>query len=267
MNTNLKPHWKHCSHIFSILFLLNWGIPVCAQQRQCDVEAVCVSPEGTVVNGGSLPLRFEMWNRGPDLQFSYDTTLYVLFQVVEGDTQVLYQGMIRGRTDDTINVGGGSRYEDNYSIRFNFPDRTDTFTLDFCVRIASAGIYSNGDTLRLNYNDSNSSNNYCCKQVRVLPKTGTVISGKTQNSNGWALYPNPVNTTLFIQTREALYDSDVQVSVLDLAGRTIWIKNTGELDRDKGMLSVDVTSFPAGLYQLQLRSSKGLETKKFSVYK
>ncbi len=257
-------HFPYPVILLMLLFLSGWINVTSAQQRRCDIEVVCDQPSGTVRNGKALPLRFEMWNRGPDVRFSHDTTLYKLYRVVDQDTQVVYQGMIRGRDGDTIPVGGASAYADNYEIRFNYPDRKDTFEVDFCVLVASRGIYANGDTLQFSYYDSNSSNNNCCKKVKVIPQAGTAIPEMAQGNSGWGIYPNPAKDVLYLRAGTGAF-ALARIKVYDMAGRN-WLEQDFFQQQETGFLTLPIDQLPSGLYQLVIYTSEGeIQTKKFAV--
>lgn len=91
---------------------------VTAQKRMCDQEVTCISPEGMVLNGNQLPLKFKLTNHGPDMLFNSDTVLYSLFVVQDQDTTVLYRGLTWGKGNNTVGIGESRMFEDGRKITF-----------------------------------------------------------------------------------------------------------------------------------------------------
>lgn len=251
---------------FMIIAIVICCYTAVAQQRVCDQEVVCISPADTVINGNALPLRFEMVNHGPDVKFANDTTLYMLYRIEENNEQrIVYQGMISGRGNDTIGIGGSSRYVDNYTIRFSYPDRTDTFTIDFCVLIASSGIFSNGDTFHLSYTDPNSDNNTCCRQVTIIPKESTFISNTHSVNDELQIYPNPAKNILYLQVTDKDAIGDLVVIIRDITGKELLQRRYNSREVTDGNLTVNVDQLPSGIYSISLQTAKNTFSKKISI--
>ncbi len=237
-----------------------------AQQRTVDLEVICISPADTVVNGIGAVLRFEMRNNGPDVKYRRDTTLYWLY-VTEGEqTHWAYSGATIGTSDGVIEIGQSTFYNDNYSIRFPFPERQDTFTVDFCVIIGASYIDERGDTISpFSWIDPNPDNDMCCTPVTVVPRSsGSTIAGAAYRED-LLLYPNPVRDRLHIRRSDKLKNGMLLVTVADISGRTLLQHrfNAGSGNDDIG--SLDVAMLPPGMYQVQIASSEATVSRKIVI--
>lgn len=241
------------------------GCTMFAQQRMCDQEVICISPSGTVVNGNRLSLRFEMKNHGPDIMLASDTTLYMLYILLDDEQRIVYQGMIAGRSNDTIGIGGSSRYTDNYNISFNYPGRTDTFMLDFCVRIGSWGINVYGDTIRFSHHDPSSDNNTCCSKVTVMPKETTAISNVDEGNMKLLVYPNPAKDLLYLHITDKNAVGDLNVIIRDMTGKALLKRRYSPKEVSDGKLIVNVDQLPSGTYSISLQSAKNTFSQKMSI--
>lgn len=235
-----------------------------AQQRICDQQLRCISPADKVVNGNSLPLRFEMVNTGPDIMFSKDTTFYLLYMLVDGKKRIVYHGASAGRSNDTIHVGEASRYIDNYGIRFSFPERPDPFTVDFCVAISSWKVNSWGDTLRFSYHDPNPDNDTCCKEITVLPQKASSIPDENINRTDFLIYPNPASDLLYVRTGQE-YQGDLKLTITDLSGRVLLENRYTKYQTADGILRLDLLILPPGIYNMSLQTYVEVAHKKLII--
>ncbi len=255
----------YCKKIIVLIILLVSYHTVMAQRRACDMEAFCVSPSGKVPNGSQLRLSFGCTNLGPDVMYSGDTVLYSLYMVVNGEERPVYNGAFTGRPGNTINVGEKKTYADNYSIRFSFPDATDTLIVDFCVVLGSSGVNQNGDTVRpFSYDDPNRDNNKICNQVMVLPQRSTAINNLSEENFDMQIYPNPANNVLYIKAQSATQKTQ-QATIVDLTGRIVLERYFEQPQLHKGVLSLNIEQLPAGMYNVVLQSEENTTVEKLLI--
>ncbi len=236
-----------------------------AQRRVCDMEAFCISPSGKVANGSSLKLSYGYFNRGPDVMYSEDTTLVWLYMIVDGEEKPVYNGVITGKPGRILEVGDNSTYADNYSIRFSFPDHTDTLIVDFCIEIGSGGVNQNGDTVRpFSYDDPNRDNNKICNKVMVLPQRSTSIASIAEENAGLFIYPNPATNVLHINM-ENTAERAQQVTIRDITGRILLERHFEPSHLNNGILSLNIEQLPAGMYNVIFQSGENITMKKLVI--
>ena len=73
----------------------------------------------------------------------------------------------------------------------------------------------------------------------------------------FSIYPNPVHNTLNVR---GAFASSIQCTIYDLTGRTLYSKNENNTD-----FNIDVSHFPAGVYQLQLSTTHSFFNKRIIV--
>ncbi len=99
-----------------------------------------------------------------------------------------------------------------------------------------------------------------------LPDEPSDLKSKNTDELKVSLFPNPA--TDYLQIKYSLDKSrEVQLTILDLSGRTLWVlENTS---RDSGTYNVryDGSELPEGVYLLQLRTEATQLTEKFEVIK
>jgi hypothetical protein len=235
------------------------------QQRIVDYEAICISPADTVVNGVGALLRFQKLNHGPDVGHYKDTVLYWLY-VIEGDQlHWSYSGATIGTTEGIIEVGESSFYKDNYAIRFPFPGRKDTFTVDFCVVVGSTYI-KDGDTISpFTWIDPNSDNDMCCTKVTIVPKpSGTSVPSVVADAE-LTMYPNPANEVLHIRVQTGFGAKGIRVDIRDVSGRQVSTRTLEQAVGRNDLWSLNVGQLPEGIYQVRLQASEGVVTRKLLI--
>ncbi len=236
-------------------------------QRICDLEAICISPADTVINGKSLVLRFGRKNMGPDIMFKNDTSYYTVYRIVDGQKSIDYSGAFigGGGTNDTVPVGDSTIYRDNYGISFNYPGLTEPLVLDYCGQIDSWKRNAWGDTVGFSYLDTHALNNTCCKQVVVMPAPQTTAIATLQDPVGFSVFPNPAGQTLYLHIPAGNRSEDIEVYLLDLIGRKVLARHAAELPQRNGLLTIDIGQLSAGLYLVHFVTPGGSTTKKVSV--
>lgn len=235
------------------------------QQRIVDYEAICISPADTVVNGVGELLRFQGLNHGPDVGYHKDTILYWLYVIEDDLLHWSYSGAMIGTSDGIIDVGGSVFYRDNYAIRFPFPDRKDTFTVDFCIVLGSTFINQERDTVSpYTWIDPNRDNNMCCTPVTIVPKPSETSVQPTGVDAALTLYPNPADQVLYVRTSAEFAARGLSIMVRDLSGRLL-LQQQYAGTKGKDSWSIEVGSLPAGIYQLQLQSPEGVVSRKVVI--
>lgn len=246
------------------------GSSLWAQKRTCDLEAICISPADTVINGSSLPLRYGRKNLGPDVMMKNDTTFVQLYKILDGERELVYAGSFGefGGKNDTVNIGDSTIYRANNSfISFNYGERSEPFVVDFCIQLDSWKRNAWGDTLGFNYYDSITENNTCCKPVVVMPRPAASLPAGMQLPDGMLLYPNPVRDQLRIKVSRSCGQEMLSVVVRDLRGVICLEEYYSLYGIMEDQVTLGVQDLPNGLYTLSVQSDKLISTKKFSVCK
>jgi len=86
----------------------------------------------------------------------------------------------------------------------------------------------------------------------------TAVGVAEQNSESFSVFPNPVQDVLTVQMMENGLGNTLQMSIIDLQGRTVLSEN-----KTQSNLRTDVSALPAGVYILELRSSLGVSSRRF----
>ncbi|MGA9636989.1 T9SS type A sorting domain-containing protein [Flavobacterium sp.] len=86
---------------------------------------------------------------------------------------------------------------------------------------------------------------------KVMLKYDSTLGIKNHNAFEFAVYPNPVQEVLNIQTQETL----LSVQIIDASGRVV-------LTQNKPSESINVSSLNKGIYVLRLASEKGISSSK-----
>ncbi|MEL7220445.1 MAG: T9SS type A sorting domain-containing protein, partial [Bacteroidota bacterium] len=99
----------------------------------------------------------------------------------------------------------------------------------------------------------------CDSAVTVL--MGEVVSNENINQDRpLQLFPNPTANELTVQLPNAL-NEQVELSILSIDGRMLLRQQYNGFLRE----TLDVSTFPAGVYMLQFRTATNLTTRKVIV--
>jgi len=85
----------------------------------------------------------------------------------------------------------------------------------------------------------------------------TAVGVTEENAVDFAIFPNPVEDFLTVQLKDET-DGAVQLSIIDLQGRVVMTER-----QTNAIMTSDVSTLPAGVYILELRSSMGTSTSRF----
>lgn len=237
------------------------------QKRVVDHEAICISPEGEVINGKNLSLEFGMKVHGPDPRYANDTVVYRLsFIEPGGSMQVIAQEVITNIGSELVPIGTVVKYTEGDDITFTGADLKEPYTINFCVDISTFLINNVLDTFQyVSYHDPNPENDRCCKLVTILPDPASTAIAYRQQEEGIWVYPNPVRDRLHIFTSAGFAEKGMQVAIYDIRGRLLkdqqYVKGTAGEDT----WSVDVGDMAAGIYHVHMQSSKGVVSRKIVV--
>ncbi len=252
-----------CLLILIITFCYN---TVSAQTRRlCDLEVVCKSPTGSVVNGDNLPLSFEVSNHGPDKMISGDRIIYLLYMLVDGQQKIVQQQIIGGTGNDSLDFSTKIPYGEGIKVNFKLPEQSLPATLDFCVQIFSEVLMSNGDSLRLNYYDPNTNNNVHCQKVMVTSQGSTSIVTVDDGRPNFLLYPNPVKDLLYVDILGMDTKEGLSVTVRDIIGKELVNRQYNTQELSSGKLVLDMNHLPSGVYSISLRTDRAQVAKKLTI--
>ena len=207
-------------------------------QRSCDMVVTLISPsEGAVIpafgqfnvtvnimNNGSADLLQgdTVWYNTP-LMFEFNRTPFIL-------PQGIASGQARTLTLTTItNVDGSpSDVEKN-----------------FCVKVESIPTADGA------YVDPDLTNNVDCNTI-ILKATPTAIDDVKNNKTKLTLAPNPTSSHVRM-TFTADKQMNASLSIKDLSGREVMVKDMGKVSQGTAELSLDVAELVPGIYILELQ--------------
>lgn len=108
-------------------------------------------------------------------------------------------------------------------------------------------------------NSATGCNDHYCDSVTVIINS---INPTVSQIHSARIYPNPIEENLTIDM-DVLHSMDIQIEIYNQIGQNIYhIKKT--LDSGTQKLTIDASSFPKGIYNLQIISSEGvIQTGKF----
>ena len=114
------------------------------------------------------------------------------------------------------------------------------------------------DVSRSGYNSSKSN-----KSTPTTIEVPDMIVNSEEGLNKLSVYPNPTRNTLNI-TGEVENDKEVMVYLMDMQGRVVYKQELKSENRViKGL--IDTSIFSSGIYQLKLKTEKGLIYKKVVI--
>jgi hypothetical protein len=82
---------------------------------------------------------------------------------------------------------------------------------------------------------------------------------------GFDIHPNPASDVLFVDMQLEKTSNSVRLEVFDLAGRRISVADHSNIKNEN--LTVNTSSFNAGMYILKVTTDEGFNSRKFSVGK
>ncbi|MDP1621050.1 MAG: T9SS type A sorting domain-containing protein [Bacteroidales bacterium] len=77
------------------------------------------------------------------------------------------------------------------------------------------------------------------------------------------VYPNPAHENTSIDLDNLKNDGTVKLSVLDLTGATVYVKNN--VLGSSGMVNVNTVDLPAGIYMVKAESDTKISTQKLVI--
>jgi len=113
-------------------------------------------------------------------------------------------------------------------------------------------------------NDDDKTVAQCAKeQVWMGTPTADVASVKTDEVR-LSLYPNPVNTTLYLKA-EANEMQNAVITISNIVGRILYKQDKSLVKGKENELAIDVKELPAGLYSLTLTTGDNVMSRAFTI--
>ncbi|MFH0866484.1 MAG: T9SS type A sorting domain-containing protein [Bacteroidota bacterium] len=89
-----------------------------------------------------------------------------------------------------------------------------------------------------------------------------IITGteETLTEPSFSVSPNPASTSITIEIPEGQHSDNNYIFIFNSAGRIVWQKKTSDT-----VISIDINSFPKGIYLLQISNSEKIHTEKIVI--
>jgi hypothetical protein len=243
--------------------MLTLGTASFAQTRSTNLQPVLNLPGNgtTITSGVATPFKVSIKNNGPDNLIVGDT----LFFVAEvGNAQILAYPV-------TATVPMGQTivaFDDSITLTIS---QTTPLTADLCVKVYNPKTEiltrNNGqDTVRVNYNDADTSNNRNCNEITVKPAGPVGIFDLTDVAQEQlTLYPNPADKdakfNIILDKAE-----NVVISVRDITGREVMRKDFGRVPANNtAPFSLNFAQLNAGMYIVELNAGARKAVGKITV--
>jgi hypothetical protein len=94
--------------------------------------------------------------------------------------------------------------------------------------------------------------------VWFLPLTTVGIKEINNNAVNIVVYPNPVTDNLQIEFNSEIRSEKLELKIYDVVGNLVFEKS---ITANKA--TVDISSFPCGVYVVEVRTDRGIEVRKF----
>ena len=114
---------------------------------------------------------------------------------------------------------------------------------------------SNTFTKKMDFNDSLGMNPAMTHLILVERTSNQVIDNSQENSNNIEIYPNPANSSFFIQGKGI-----IEVSIINVNGKQFINKSTKQ-----EIIEIEITNYPAGLYFVLIQTNEGMISKKVMI--
>lgn len=208
-------------------------------QRSCNMAVTLISPsEGAVIAAfGQFDVTVNIMNNGSADLLQGDTVWYNTPLMFEFNRKpfILPQGIASGQartvTLETITNVDGS------------PSDVEKV---FCVKVESSPTADGA------YTDPDLTNNVDCNTI-ILKATPTAIDDVNKNNKTkLTLAPNPTSSHVRM-TFTADRQMNASLSIKDLSGREVMVKDMGKVSQGNAELSVDVADLVPGIYMLELQ--------------
>lgn len=239
--------------IYSTLTLVGLLATGAYAQRQCDIEAVLVTPaEGTTLPcTGNFPIKYLFINHGPDAILATDTLVgldpeiedpengYFTYSgeaVAVGDTLIGYDAATsRALTGALINNAGDA------FVVAPFADGNYNYFAMFLGFLADTTVIK----------DPVPSNNLSMHNI-TINCGGTGIADAVGGLDRTSLfaYPNPANDK--VSFKYSFKAGNASVRITDIAGRVVMTQDLGKQTAGERTMTVDVSSLTNGMYYLEL---------------
>lgn len=121
--------------------------------------------------------------------------------------------------------------------------------------------------VRFEFTSSNGNNVYIDDINLIDASTLSASEQITALKNELQIYPNPVNTEMFIDFARFTYSGQADIKIKDISGREVKRVYKGSLANTGERLSVNLNGFSSGIYLLEVNTDLGRLAKKIVVNK
>ena len=195
------------------------------------------------INNNELIVAFQLYDSGVDLDPSGNNFI-VNSNPLKGNIIV---AKYNTNTGDFI---WGNKIEGDYDLALN------STNFDINANLLLSGSFTGTAEFDFSSGVQNLTSASIYNYDRFWAKYGTDTLGLGENiiTKGYAIYPNPTNSMLFVSHE---LDSPFKVTIIDITGKILQ-KTT--IDNQKG---VDVSAYPQGIYFIQIDNGLEKNTYKF----
>jgi hypothetical protein len=121
--------------------------------------------------------------------------------------------------------------------------------------------YSSQDEILIRFKaTSGFGNNLYLDNINLGQNTASI--NEAEIANNFTVYPNPVSDELNIDFKLS-ETSDVIINVYDITGKLVDSRSLGLTSQGAHTLSIDVSLWNSGIYQLSITTNSGISTEKF----
>ncbi|HEY9177361.1 MAG TPA: T9SS type A sorting domain-containing protein [Flavipsychrobacter sp.] len=252
--------------IYLLMILFVAAIGNVSAQRSINLEVTLVKPTASTIIevGKSVDMLAVIKNLGPDSLKMSDSTLW--FWTLSG-TPLPFpigsnQGTFWNRFNRSLKV--------NDTFHLNYPGRSFNYsqTVDsnrrLCINAIPNFDGGGNDTI----SDPALANNSDC--VNLMFKKSPVGIAEAiltvAGENKALIYPNPASNEANIAVKMSYY-SEVTVRVMDIAGRTVMVRDMGKLEIGDHIMPFDVSSLQNGVYFYQVQMGNNVASGKLMIAK
>lgn len=94
--------------------------------------------------------------------------------------------------------------------------------------------------------------------AKLNPPTATSLKDEKKTEQTFALYPNPTNGTITIQSEKEIKNGELRIE--NVLGQLVYLQKIGSSDSLNVM--IDLTQYPKGVYFVQFKSVETIEIRK-----
>ncbi len=223
-------------------------------QRLIDLSATLNSPAtgSTVANGANIAIDAVIQNVSANTLLPTDTILYQFFIGSNPVSNVYF------RTGVTLQQGDTMRIVMNPTLTFGTQTNGQN---NFCIAVQPFN--SSADSVA----DNVAANNASCNQLTFVGGV-SVETVELSNKQNHVLNVFPVPATNQANFELMLNEnSNVNVRIMDITGRTVATESKGSFSKGKHTISVNTMNLPQGIYMYQVIMNEETATGKLTIAK